>query len=214
MSAVRMHGKPVMSMSADAVMCLAGLIRRINMDENERQIIQMMKQLVANLGGNRVCLRDRQLGIHGNIQFGVQAVPEPARPHLGNLQHLRHILGDMANFFYDVWFGPVEHAYEDRFSALNDDAEDRGRNEQPDDRIGKRIAEPYPNRAEQHGQACPAVDAGVIPVRNQGGAVDLAADANSEDRNSLVAEKADDQAPITAHKYEMSCGCRSRWMLS
>ena len=199
--AVRVGRQAVMRVLVNVVMRFAGLIRRIDMDHHERQIIQMMKQLMAHFGGNGMRLRDRQLRIDGDIQFGMQAMPEPARPHLGNLFDLRHILGDMANFFDDVWFGAIEHAHEDRFSALNDDAEDRGRNEQPDDGIGKRIAEPYPNRAEQHGQARPAVDAGVVPVGDQGGAVDFPADADAEDRNSFVADKAYDRC--THHRPQI-----------
>ena len=117
----------------------------------------------------------------------MQAVPEPTRAHLGDLLHLRHMFGGMAKFVDNVRLGAVEHAKEDRLAALNDDAEDRGGNEQADDRVGKRVAEPHADRAEKHRQAGPAIDARVVPVRNQRRAVDLLTDANPEKRHRLIA---------------------------
>src|SRR3954469_13040528 len=102
------------------------------------------------------------------------------------------MLGDMTQFLDDFRVSAVEHSKEDRLSALNDDAEDRSRNEQANDRVGKRVAEPHPDGAKKYGQACPAVDTCVVSIRDQGGAFNLLADANAEDGDSLVAEKADD----------------------
>ena len=41
----------------------AGLIGRIDVDDDERQIIQMMKELVPDLGCNRMRLCNRQFGV-------------------------------------------------------------------------------------------------------------------------------------------------------
>src|SRR5262249_18998665 len=65
--------------------------------------------------------------------------------------------------------------------------------EEADDGIGKRIAKPHADGAEQHRQASPAVDTGVVAVRDQRGAVDLAADADAENRDRFVAKEADDR---------------------
>jgi hypothetical protein len=40
-------------------------------------------------------LRDRHPRVDGDVQFGVQAMPEPARAHLGDLFHLGYMPGDM-----------------------------------------------------------------------------------------------------------------------
>jgi hypothetical protein len=48
-----------MTVVVDAMMCLAGLIRRIDMNDDKRQVIEVMKELVANLGGDRMRLRNR-----------------------------------------------------------------------------------------------------------------------------------------------------------
>ena len=83
-SAMGMRRQPVVGMLPNAMMRLAGLIRGIDVDDDERQILQMMKELVADLGRDRMGLRNRQLRIDRDIQFGVQAMPEPARANLGD----------------------------------------------------------------------------------------------------------------------------------
>jgi len=118
-----MRRQAVVGMLFNAMMRLAGLIRGIDVDDDERQILQMMKELVADLGRDRVGLRDRQLRIDRDIQFGVQAVPEPARANLGDLLHLRHMRGGVAQLVDDVRVGAIEHPDEDRLPALNDDAQ-------------------------------------------------------------------------------------------
>ena len=86
----------------------------------------------------------------------------------------------------------VEHAGENGPGRLPDDAEDGDGDKQPDDRVGKRKAQPHAERTGDDGEAGKAVGAGVIAVRDQRGAVDLAADADAKHRDRLVAEKADD----------------------
>ena len=77
-------------------------------------------------------------------------MPEPSRANFGDFAYLRHMLGDMTQFLDDFRVSAVEHSKEDRLSALNDDAEDRSRNEQANDRIGKRVAEPHPDGTKEH----------------------------------------------------------------
>jgi hypothetical protein len=144
---MRMCGQPIVGVLFDAMMGLAGLVRRIDVDDDERQMIQMMKELVADLGRDRMRLRDRQLRMDGDIQFGMQAVPEPARPHLGDLLHLSYVLGSVAKLIDDPRLGTVEHADEDRLSTLDNDAEDRRCNQQPHDGIGQRVAKPNADRS-------------------------------------------------------------------
>jgi hypothetical protein len=50
-------------------------------NDDERQVIQMMKELVTNLGGDRMRLRDRQLRLNCDVQLDVQSMSEPASPH-------------------------------------------------------------------------------------------------------------------------------------
>jgi len=78
---VRMHGQAVMAVLSNAMVRLAGLIRRVDMDHHQRQVVQVVQQLVADIAGDGVCLGDRQLGIDGNVHLGMQAMAEPPRAH-------------------------------------------------------------------------------------------------------------------------------------
>jgi hypothetical protein len=61
-------------------------------------------------------LRDRHPRVDGDVQFGVQAMPEPARAHLRDLFHLGYMPGDMSDLIDDVRFRAIEHSDEDGFS--------------------------------------------------------------------------------------------------
>ncbi len=93
----------------DAMMALAGLVHRVDVDHHERQVIQMVKELVADLGGDCVGLRNCQSRIHCDVDLGVQPVTKPARPHLGDLLYLRYVLGGVSNFLDYLRIGAVEH---------------------------------------------------------------------------------------------------------
>jgi len=107
---MRVDRKPVVHMFANAMVRFARLVRRIDVDDHQRQIIQTVKELMADLRRDCMRLRNRQLGIDRDVQFGMQAVPEPTRAHLGDLLHLRHMFGGVAKFVDNVRLGAVEHA--------------------------------------------------------------------------------------------------------
>jgi len=58
-------------MVADAVICLTRLVGRVNVYYGQRQIVQVMKQLVTHFRSNCVSLTDRHLGIDRDINFRV-----------------------------------------------------------------------------------------------------------------------------------------------
>ena len=78
-----------MGVLCDAMKCFARLICRIDMNDDERHIAQMVQEPVADLGGDGMGLRDRQVGIDSDIHLDVQTVAEPTGTDLGNLPHLR-----------------------------------------------------------------------------------------------------------------------------
>jgi len=57
----------------------------------------------------------------------------------------------MSNLVDDMRFGAIEHSDKDGFSALENDAKNRGGNQQSNNGIGQRIAKPDAEGAEQHG---------------------------------------------------------------
>src|SRR5260370_335066 len=50
---MRVYRQPVVGMLSNTMVRLAGLIRRIDVDDDERQIIQMVEELVADLARDR-----------------------------------------------------------------------------------------------------------------------------------------------------------------
>src|SRR5262245_39294574 len=101
-SNVRMRRQAVVDVLGDAMVGFARLVRRVDVNDDERQVVQMMQQLVAHLGGDLVGLRDGQPRLDGDVELGVQAMPEPARPHLRHLFDLGYMPGGMSNFMDDV----------------------------------------------------------------------------------------------------------------
>jgi hypothetical protein len=138
-----MFGQSVVRVGAYAVVIFSGFICGIDVNHYKRQILQVMKQLMPDFGSDCVGLPDRQFWVNGNVHFDVQAMAQPTRPNFSNRFYLRHVLGHVPNFIDNMRLCTIKHACKDRLSTLNDDAKYRGGDEQPDDRIGKRIAQPY-----------------------------------------------------------------------
>src|SRR5215204_5137192 len=107
----------------------------------------------------------------------------------------------MADFLGNARLDAVEHAGQDSTRGLPDDAEDGERDQQANDRIGKRVAEPDAGGTEDDGKAGEPVRAGVIAVCDQGGTLDLATNPDTEHRHGLVAEETDD--PGKRHPQEL-----------
>ena len=102
----------------------------------------------------------------------------------------RHMLGGAPNS-RDLRLYTVQHAGQHRARRLPDDAKDRKRDEQADDRVGKRKTQPDAKCSEYHGKSGQAVGAGVVAVGNECCAVHFPADPDAKHRNRLIAEKAD-----------------------
>src|SRR5215207_2172429 len=98
----------------------------------------------------------------------------------------------MADFLGDAGLDAVEHAGQHRTRGLPDDAEDGERDQQADNRIGKRVAQPDASGAENDGKAGKPIRPSMIAICDQGSALDLAADPDAEHGYRLVAEEAND----------------------
>src|SRR4051812_10788834 len=90
-------------------------------------------------------------------------------------------------------FDTVEHPGEDELDRLPDDAEDGDCNQQSDNRIGLGKAEVDASSSRKHRQTGPPIGACMIAICNQSSASDFLTHSNAEDRNQLIAEKADDR---------------------
>jgi hypothetical protein len=85
----------------------------------------------------------------------------------------------------------IEHPGEDLLAALDDDAKNRNGNDQSDDWVDKRIAKPDTKYADEHREAGPAIDAGMMTIGNERGATNAPSNANTKNRDRFVSEKTD-----------------------
>src|SRR5437764_4875519 len=118
---------------------------------------------------------------------------EPARADVGHLFHALRAARRLADLIDDRWLDAIEHAGKYRLARLPDDLSNGDGDEQAHDRIRQRVAEPHPGGADEHREAGEAVDARVVAVGDQCGALDFAADLDADDRGYLIAGEADDR---------------------
>ena len=109
-----------------------------------------------------------------------------------NALHTCHMRRRMVDLVQHVRFNAVQHPRHHRPRRLPDDAEDRHRDQQPDDRVGERKAHPDPERPQHHGKAGEAIGAGVIAVGDQRRRIDLASHPDAKHRHPFIGDKADD----------------------
>src|SRR5215211_2750659 len=167
----------------------------------------MMHQLMPHFFGDTVGFGDRQFRSDRHIQFGVQTMAEPARPDVSYFFNSIDAFSGVADFIDHIWLNAIEHACEDGFDRLPNDLYDCNRDEQTDDRIGERIAEPDADCTEEHGQTCPAVDSGVITIDNKRSTLNFLANFDAENGHRFVADEADDRSshdgPKIANRLRM-----------
>ena len=131
----------------------------------------------------------------------MQSVADPASLGLDNPRS-GHMFRRMPDLGHHAGLDAVQHAGKHGACRLPDDAEYGDGDEQPDDRVGQRKAEPDADGTDDHGKAGEAVGAGVVAVGDERRAVDLPADFDAEDRYGLVPGKPDQASggPVRARR--------------
>src|SRR6185312_9629699 len=135
----------------------------------------------------------RQFRRYGDVDLGVETVSEPAGANVGHLVNLRHVLRSVPDLLEVVRLDAVEHPQEHGLDGLPHDPENSGGDDRADDRISDRIAKPDADGAEQHREAGPAVDAGMLAIGDESGTADLSAHPHAEERDALVAGETDNR---------------------
>src|SRR5215212_7729458 len=97
----------------------------------------------------------------------------------------------VANLRYHRWVDPIEQAGEDRLSRLPHDHENRRCDQEANDRVSKRVAQPHPDCPKQDSKARPAIRPGVVPISHKGSAFDFPTNPDTKNGNSLIASKPD-----------------------
>ncbi len=121
----------------------------------------------------------------------VHAVADPPDPYVGETLDAGHMLAGVDHLVDDARFHTVQHARQHGARRLPHDAENGEGDQDADDGIREGETEPNAESAGYYRQAREAVHPGVITVRDQSRAVDLASDPDAEHGDSFVPDEAD-----------------------
>ena len=116
---MRVQRQAVMRVLANIVMSFAGMIHRIDVDHDERQVIQLVQEMMPYFGSNRMRAFDGHLRIYGNIDFRMQPMPEPTGSYLRHLFNVLNVAGSFTYLSNNIRIDAIQHPGEDRFPALD-----------------------------------------------------------------------------------------------
>jgi hypothetical protein len=101
-----------MGVGADAMVVLATLPRRVDVDECGSEMGDLVKELVADFHRHFVPLVHREVARHRDADFHVKPVADPARPHVRDLIDVADVGGGMVHRLQRLVLNAVEHAKE------------------------------------------------------------------------------------------------------
>lgn len=79
-----MDRQAVVDVLGNLMIVLARLILGVDMECHPREIAHVMQELMAHLLGDPMPLGHRQGWCHGDIDFRMDSMAQPARPHFGH----------------------------------------------------------------------------------------------------------------------------------
>jgi hypothetical protein len=139
-SPVRVGRQPVMSMAVDVVVGLSALGGRVHVYRHTENVRDVMEHLVANFLRHPMPLRDRYVGVHGDIQFDRKTMADPASSHFGDIADAWHVPRGVLGGVQDLRVHPVEHPGKHGVRGLPDQVEDDDCDQKPHQRVSQRIA--------------------------------------------------------------------------
>src|SRR5215208_4033266 len=95
------------------------MIHWIDVNHDERQVIQIMQEMMPYFGSNSMRAFDRHFRINGNINFRMQPMPEPAGSYLRHLSNFINVAGSFTYLSNDIRIDAIQHPGEDRLPALD-----------------------------------------------------------------------------------------------
>jgi hypothetical protein len=143
--------QPVVAVGDDAVVLLACILNRVNVDHSHVKIVQLMHETMVDLSGNVVSPLDRERRVNRNVDLCSQPVSQPPSPHLGHVLDALNASCGVTDLPYQRRVHPVQEAREHHLTRLPHDHQNRPRDQEADDRVGEWVSEPHPEGPEQHG---------------------------------------------------------------
>lgn len=113
-------------------------------DDSDPQVIergQLAHDFLSETLRDLYAIMDRERGVHCDIGFAMQAMPQPARTKTEDAPHARDLLAGRAHRSHDLRFDPVNQPDKYRGSGLPDDPQNRRGDRKTNHRIGPRVAQ-------------------------------------------------------------------------
>src|SRR5262245_44481247 len=112
-SVVPVHRKVIVCMLADAMKALAALSNWIDVHCHAARMGEMVKKLMAHLFGDRVPLGYGELARYADAHVGIQAMADPTRPHISDLDDPGHMSRRMRDSVHGLCLDSVQHSDDD-----------------------------------------------------------------------------------------------------
>ena len=129
------------------VWVLAGVATGIHVDDGRVEPANLMEQAMADLLGDLVALCDRHVTVDRDRHGGLERMAQPSDAEAVYRLDIRHRRRDLLDLRDDVRFDRIHESPEHLARGLLEDDQDDPRNQQPNERIGQRIASRDPNSA-------------------------------------------------------------------
>ena len=105
-----MHRQAVVGVRVNAMKFFAGLLHRIDVDNNIREVTDVMHRFVPHFFGKGVAFLDGKLRRNRHVHFGIQPVPQPARAHVGHFLNAADVSRGVPELINNFRIDPVERA--------------------------------------------------------------------------------------------------------
>jgi hypothetical protein len=109
-----MDRQPVVGMGFHAVKALPSLDIRVDVDCDPTDVGDMVQEIMVDLLGDIMCLRDAQSWIHCDVEFHLEPVTAPPSAHISDLMDPWDMARQVSDGFQDLRLHPVQHPREDR----------------------------------------------------------------------------------------------------
>ena len=107
---MRVHRKAVVGVRVNAMKFFAGFLHRIDVDDNIRQVADVMHRLVPHFLGKGVPFFDGKSRRNRHVHFGIQTVAQPARAHVGHFLNAADVSRGVPELINNFRIDPVERA--------------------------------------------------------------------------------------------------------
>lgn len=112
----------------------------VSADEELIHVREVLADVAVRVGADRIELFTGGAGIHGEYRVSFEAVSVPAQPDAIDMVDAVDVVERVRDLIHEFGFYAVEQAAADAADGADEEDEDRGGDDQPDDRVSQREA--------------------------------------------------------------------------